>query len=133
MIRTFKTVAKRKASILVPICMYLCRIFQILWKSRCNIFDSFPSHLKKLHSILRFWLEKLICGFFPLVSLEKKENFSSQNFSAENNYCWCKLRLYWSYLSIALFLISIMSINLFFLKYFFTFLAHYIRIYWRIV
>ena len=29
-------------------------IFQILWKSRCNILDSFPSHLKKLRSILRF-------------------------------------------------------------------------------
>ena len=28
--------------------------FQILWKSRCNIFVSFPSHLKKLRSILRF-------------------------------------------------------------------------------
>ena len=28
--------------------------FQILWKIRCNILVSFPSHLKKLHSILRF-------------------------------------------------------------------------------
>ena len=28
--------------------------FQILWKSRCNILVSFPSHLKKLHSVLRF-------------------------------------------------------------------------------
>ena len=28
--------------------------FQILWKSRCNILVSFPSHLKKLRSILRF-------------------------------------------------------------------------------
>ena len=36
--------------------------FQILWKSRCNILVSFPSHLKKLRSILRFWLEKLNCG-----------------------------------------------------------------------
>ena len=27
--------------------------FQILWKSKCNIFVSFPSHLKKLRSILR--------------------------------------------------------------------------------
>ena len=25
---------------------------------------TFPSHLKKLRSILRFWLEKLNCGFF---------------------------------------------------------------------
>ena len=30
------------------------RIFQILWKSRWNILVSFPSHLKKLCSILRF-------------------------------------------------------------------------------
>ena len=29
-------------------------LFQILWKSRCNILVSFPSHLKKLRSILRF-------------------------------------------------------------------------------
>ena len=29
-------------------------IFQILWKSRCDILDSFPSHLKKLRTILRF-------------------------------------------------------------------------------
>ena len=28
--------------------------FQILWKSRCDILVTFPSHLKKLHSILRF-------------------------------------------------------------------------------
>ena len=28
--------------------------FRILWKSRCNILVSFPSHLKKLRSILRF-------------------------------------------------------------------------------
>ena len=48
--------------------------FQILWKSRCNILVSFPSHLKKLRSILRFLLEKLNCGFFPLVSLEKKHH-----------------------------------------------------------
>ena len=40
--------------------------FQILWKSRCNILVSFPSHLKILHSILRFWLENLNCGFFHL-------------------------------------------------------------------
>ena len=29
-------------------------IFQILWKIRCDILVSFPSHLKKLRSILRF-------------------------------------------------------------------------------
>ena len=37
--------------------LYLCIIFfQILWKSRCNILVSFPSHLKN------FLLEKLNCG-----------------------------------------------------------------------
>ena len=55
-------------------------IFQILWKSRCDILVSFPSHLKKFCSILRFWLKKLNCGFSP------QNNFSSQNFSVENNY-----------------------------------------------
>ena len=54
--------------------------FQILWKSRCNILVSFPSHLKKLCSILRFWLEKL------KVEKTSQNNFSSQNFSVENNY-----------------------------------------------
>ena len=29
-------------------------IFQILWKSECYILVTFPSHLKKLHSLLRF-------------------------------------------------------------------------------
>ena len=38
--------------------------FQILWKCRCHILVTFPSHLKKLCSILRFWLEKCNCGFF---------------------------------------------------------------------
>jgi len=33
---------------------YKVSFFQILWKSRCDILVSFPSHLKKLHSILRF-------------------------------------------------------------------------------
>ena len=28
--------------------------FQILWNSRCDILVTFPSHLKKLRSILRF-------------------------------------------------------------------------------
>ena len=54
--------------------------FQILWKSRCNILVSFPSHLKKLRFILRFWLEKL------KVEKTSQNNFSSQNFSVENNY-----------------------------------------------
>ena len=38
--------------------------FQNLWKSRCHILVTFPSHLKKLRSTLRFWLEKSNCGFF---------------------------------------------------------------------
>ena len=40
--------------------------FQILWKSRCDILVAFPSHLKKLRFILRYWLEKLNCEFFHL-------------------------------------------------------------------
>ena len=51
---------------------------------------SFPSHLKKLHSILRFWLEKLNCGFFHSFHLWKN-NFS-HHFSVENNYF--KIRVY---------------------------------------
>ena len=61
----------------------LTYFFQILWKSGRYIFDTFPSHFKKLHSILKFWLEKLIWVFFSLVSLMKKRlhiNFSPQNF-----------------------------------------------------
>ena len=63
--------------------------FQILWKSsRCNILVSFPSHLKKLSSILRFLLEKLNCGFFHSFHSRKNttKQLSSQNFSVENNY-----------------------------------------------
>ena len=52
--------------------------FQILWKSRCNILVSFPSHLKKLCSILRFWLEKLNCGFFH--SFHSRKNTTKQLF-----------------------------------------------------
>jgi len=33
---------------------YRSLFFQILWKSRCDILVSFPFHLKKLRSILRF-------------------------------------------------------------------------------
>ena len=43
-------------------CRYKNLFFQILWKSRCNILVSFPSHLNKLLSILRFLLEKLNYG-----------------------------------------------------------------------
>ena len=32
--------------------------------SRWHILVIFPSHLKKLHSLLRFWLKKFNCGFF---------------------------------------------------------------------
>ena len=53
--------------------------FQILWKcSRCNILVSFPSHLKKLCSILRFWLEKLNYGFFHL--FHSRKNTTKQLF-----------------------------------------------------
>ena len=38
--------------------------FQILWKCRCHILVTLPSYLKNLHSIQRFWLEKLNCGIF---------------------------------------------------------------------
>ena len=46
---------------------------------------SFPSHLKKLCSILRFWLKKLNCGFFTCFTREKtpQNNFPSQNFSVK--------------------------------------------------
>ena len=40
--------------------------FQILWKSRSNILVTYPSHLKKLRSILRSWLEKMNSGFFTI-------------------------------------------------------------------
>ena len=55
--------------------------FQILWKSRCNILVSFPSHLKKLHSLLRFWLEKLNCGFFH--SFHSRKNTTKQLFQSK--------------------------------------------------
>ena len=58
--------------------------FQILWKSRCNIWVSFPSHLKKLRSILRFWLEKLNCGFFH--SFHSRKNTTKQLFQSKFQY-----------------------------------------------
>ena len=52
---------------------YKCVFFQILWKSRYHqsIIScvTFPSHLKKLRYILRFWLEKLNCGLLFLNTL----------------------------------------------------------------
>ena len=58
--------------------------FQILWKSRCHILVTFPSHLKKLRSILRFWLEKLNCGFFHSFHSWKKT--TKQLFSSKFQY-----------------------------------------------
>ena len=58
--------------------------------SYCHILlVTFPSHFKKLHSKLRFWLEKLNCGFFFTHFTREKtpQNnfFFCQNFSVENN------------------------------------------------
>ena len=63
--------------------------FQILWKRKYYILVTFPSHLKKLRSILRFWLKELNCGFcHSFHSWKTPQNkFSCQNFSVENNYC----------------------------------------------
>ena len=67
-----------------------------------NILVTFPSHLKKLpSSIPRSWLEKLNCGFLHSFHSWKnttkwQNNFSSQNFSVENNYSmfeWVSLRV----------------------------------------
>ena len=64
--------------------------FQILWKSRCHIswMVTFPSHLIKVCSKVKFWYEKLNCGFFHSFHSRKtpQNNFSWQNFSVENNY-----------------------------------------------
>ena len=50
-------------------------IFQILWKSRCDI-------------LVTFYTKILIEDFFTRFTCEKtpQYNFSSQNFSVENNY-----------------------------------------------
>ena len=55
--------------------------FQILWKSRGHILVTFPSHLKKLRSKLRFWLEKLNCGFFH--SFHSWKNTTKQLFQSK--------------------------------------------------
>ena len=44
----------------------------------CHILVTFPSHLKKLRSIPRFWLEKLNCGFFH--SFHSWKNTTTQLF-----------------------------------------------------
>ena len=40
-----------------------------------------PSHLKKFRSLLRFWLEKLNCGFFH--SLHSRKNTTKQLFQSK--------------------------------------------------
>ena len=55
--------------------------FQILWKSRCDSLVTFPSHLKKSCSKLRFWLEKLNCGFFH--SFHSRKNTTKQLFHSK--------------------------------------------------
>ena len=55
--------------------------FQILWKSICDSLVTFPSHLKKLCSILRSWLEKLNCGFFH--SFHSWKNTTKQLFQSK--------------------------------------------------
>ena len=59
--------------------------FQILWKSRCNILVTFPSHLNELHSILRSWLGKLNWGFFHLFHSWK--NTTTQLFQSKFQSC----------------------------------------------
>ena len=74
-------------------------IFQILWKSGCHILVTFPSHLKRLHSLLRFWLEKLNCGlyrwFYSWKNTTKQLFFSKFHF--RNSYLWCLL-FHWIWL-----------------------------------
>ena len=74
--------------------------FQILWKIRCNILVSFPSHLKKLVLYWDFDLKSWIVDFFTRFTWEKtpQNKFSSQNFSVENNYCF----LVWQSLLVSL-------------------------------
>ena len=49
---------------------------------------TFPSHLKKLRSILRFDSKSWIVDFFTRFTCEKtpQNNFTHKNFSVENNY-----------------------------------------------
>ena len=57
-------------------------LFQILWKSRCYILVTFPSHLKKIRFI--YWSQKVELRIFSLDSLIKK--IPQYNFSHQNNY-----------------------------------------------
>ena len=64
-----------------PKMLKVCRkkkFFRILWKSRGHILVTFHFHLKKLRSILTFWLEKLNCGFFH--SFHSSKNTTKQLF-----------------------------------------------------
>ena len=75
---------------------FLVRFFQILWKSGCHILVTFPSHLKKLRSKLRFWLENLNCRFFYSWKNTTKQLFSSklqcrnELFLHSSGYFWVK-------------------------------------------
>ena len=58
--------------------------FQILWKCRYHILVTFPSHLKKLCSILRFFLKSWIVAFFTHFTCEKRpqtKQLLSHNFT----------------------------------------------------
>ena len=58
--------------------------FKILWKSRCHILVTFPVHLKKLRSKLRFWLQKLNYGYFH--SFYSWKNTTKQLFLSKFQY-----------------------------------------------
>ena len=64
-----------------------CKIlfFQILWKSRCNILVTFPSHLKKLRIYWDLDKKSWIVNFFTREKTPQN-NFSSQNLSKECNF-----------------------------------------------
>ena len=55
------------------------KMYYVLWARIFGV--SFPSHLKKLCSILRFWLEKLNCGFFH--SFHSRKNTTKQLFQSK--------------------------------------------------
>ena len=59
--------------------------FQILCKSRRYILVTFPSHLKKLRSKLRFCHEKLNCGVFD--SFHSRKNTTKQLFLSKFQCC----------------------------------------------
>ena len=70
--------------------------FQILWKSRCDILVTFPSHLKKITFYTEILTRKVELWIFSLVSLVKKtpqNNFSCQNFSVEKKNMYYLLKV----------------------------------------